>query len=151
MSLALTNPFLWLKMTMKNISLSSRYKGVKTALIVSAGQKWVRLENEYLHSYCIYDAKIWMTGGQGGDLSARKRISFIIYFWPGYKLSKNGWVTVLLFLVIRKTENSTILKILVVWKTENSTLLRSTILKRVISDVPHALMTPTKKNLIEEN
>ena len=43
---------------MKNISLSSRYKGVKTALIVSAGQKWVQLEKEYLHSYWISDAKI---------------------------------------------------------------------------------------------
>ena len=46
----------------------------KTVLIVSAGQKWVRLEKEYLHSWWIYDAKIWMTGGKGGDPSARKMI-----------------------------------------------------------------------------
>ena len=67
-------------MTMKNINLSSRYKRSKTALIVSAGQKWVQLERQYLHSYWIPDAKILMAGGQGDDLSACKRI-FIYYLF----------------------------------------------------------------------
>ena len=47
-SLSLMTPFLWWRKTMKNISLSSRYKGAKTALIMSAGQKLVQLEKEYL-------------------------------------------------------------------------------------------------------
>ena len=42
----------------EKISLSSRYKRSKIALIVSAGQKWVRLDKEYIHSYWISDAKI---------------------------------------------------------------------------------------------
>ena len=41
-------------------------------MIVSAGQKWARLEKEYLHSDWTSDANIWMAGGQGGDLFARK-------------------------------------------------------------------------------
>ena len=75
-SLALMNPFLWWSTTMKNISLSSRYKRAKAALILSAGQKWVRLEREYLHSYWIFDANIWTSGGKVGDLSANRRILF---------------------------------------------------------------------------
>ena len=55
-------------------------------------------------------------------------------FFPGYKLLKNGWVAVLLLLVMRKIENSTLLIRVVVWKTENITLLRSTPFKRVISE-----------------
>ena len=80
MSLALMTPFFWWRTKMKNISLSSRYKRAKTALIVSAGKKWVQLEKEYIHSYCISGVNIWMAGGKGGDLSARKRVLFIIYF-----------------------------------------------------------------------
>ena len=59
---------------MKNISLSSRYKRAKIDLLVSAGQKCVQLENEYIHSYWISDANTLMEGGQGGDLSNRKMI-----------------------------------------------------------------------------
>ena len=43
-------------------------------MIVSAGQNWEQLEKEYFHSDWTYGAKIWMIGGQVGDLSARKRI-----------------------------------------------------------------------------
>ena len=81
MSLALMTPFLWWRTTIKNMSLSSRYKRANTDLIVSAGQKWVQLEKEYLHSYCISDATIWMAGGKGGDLSARKRVSIYYLFF----------------------------------------------------------------------
>ena len=35
-----------------------RVQHAKTDLIVSAGQKWVWLEMEYLHSSWIYDARI---------------------------------------------------------------------------------------------
>ena len=41
---------------------------------VSAGQKWTRLEKEYIHSDWTSDTKIRMVGGQGGDLSAPKMI-----------------------------------------------------------------------------
>ena len=92
---------------MKNISLSPRYKRAKTDLIVSAGQKCVQLEKDYLHSYWISDAKIWMTGGQRGNLSSRKRTYYLLFiYWPGYKLFKNGQIIVLLLLVIRKIEKS---------------------------------------------
>ena len=43
-------------------------KRAKTANIVSTGQKWARLQNEYLHYDWTSDTKIWMAGGQGGDL-----------------------------------------------------------------------------------
>ena len=69
-------------------------KRSKTAIIVSAGQTWARLEKEYIHSDWTSDTKIWMAGGQGGYLSPRK----ISFFLLSYKLFKNGWVTVLLFL-----------------------------------------------------
>ena len=61
-----------------------------------------------------------------------KGFLFIIHFWPGYKLLKNDWFTVLLFLVIRKIEKSTLLKRVVVWKTENINLLRYNLFKRVV-------------------
>ena len=72
------NPLLVVEEDNKNISLSYRLKRAKTALIVSAGKKWLRLEKEYLHYYWIYDAKISMAGEKGGDLSASKGILFII-------------------------------------------------------------------------
>ena len=37
---------------------TSRDKSAKIDLILSAGQKWMRLEKEYLHYYCISDARI---------------------------------------------------------------------------------------------
>ena len=43
-------------------------------MIVSAGQKRVRLEKEYLQSDWTSGANIWMAGGQGGDLSDPKTI-----------------------------------------------------------------------------
>ena len=43
-------------------------------MIVSARQNWAQLEKYYLHSDCISDYKTWMEGGQGGDISACKRI-----------------------------------------------------------------------------
>ena len=43
-------------------------------MIVSAGQKWAQLEKEYLHYDWASDAKIWMEGRQGSDISARKSI-----------------------------------------------------------------------------
>ena len=49
-------------------------KGSKTAKIVSTGQNWAQLDKEYLHADWNSDTKIWMEGGQGGDLSARKMI-----------------------------------------------------------------------------
>ena len=42
---------------------------------VSAGKKLARIEKVYLHSDWTSDSNIWMVGGQGGDLSARKSIS----------------------------------------------------------------------------
>ena len=47
---------------------------------VSAGQKWVRLDKEYLHSEWNSATKILMVGGQGGDISARKKILFTFDF-----------------------------------------------------------------------
>ena len=45
------------------------------AKIVSTGQKLVQLDKEYIHSdwksEWSSDTKIWMSGGQGGDLSVR--------------------------------------------------------------------------------
>ena len=49
-------------------------------MIVSAGQTWVRLDKEYLHSDWISDADIWMAGGKVGDLSARKMILLLFNF-----------------------------------------------------------------------
>ena len=48
-------------------------KRAKMTKIVSEGQKWTRLEKEYLHSDWTSDTNIWMAGGKGGDLSARKK------------------------------------------------------------------------------
>ena len=52
------------------------------AKIVSTGQKWERLEKEYPHCDWNSDTNIWMAGGKGDDLSARKRIIYILIFWP---------------------------------------------------------------------
>ena len=49
-------------------------------MIVSADQKWARLEKEYLNSDWTSDTNIWMAGGQGGDLFARKRILILFIF-----------------------------------------------------------------------
>ena len=49
-------------------------KRTKSATIVSVRQKWARLEKKYLYSDRTSDANILMAYGQGGDLSARKRI-----------------------------------------------------------------------------
>ena len=49
-------------------------KKAKMANIVSTGQKWARVEKEYLHYDWTSDTKIWMEGGKGGDISARKKI-----------------------------------------------------------------------------
>ena len=50
------------------------------------------LEKEYLHSYWISGANIWMAGGQGGDLSARKgflcMIRFLMSFMNFLKMSE---------------------------------------------------------------
>ena len=55
------------------------------ANIVSTGQKWARVEKEYLHYDWTSDTKIWMEGGKGGDISARKKI-----FLTRLKAVKNG-------------------------------------------------------------
>ena len=55
------------------------------ASIVSAGQKWARLEKEYFHSDWTSDTNIWMAGGQGSDLSARKKISNVFDFLTKFK------------------------------------------------------------------
>ena len=44
------------------------------AMIVFMGQKWARLEKEYIHSDWTSETKIWMSGEQWGDLSARSSI-----------------------------------------------------------------------------
>ena len=49
----------------------------------------MRLEKEYLHSYWISDANIWMEGGQEMVISSPVKdfyLLFIIYYLPGYKL-----------------------------------------------------------------
>ena len=50
------------------------------AKIVSAGQKWKQPNKEYLHYDWTFDSNLCMTGGQGGDISARKRILFFSSF-----------------------------------------------------------------------
>ena len=50
------------------------------AKVVSAGQKWARLEKEYLHTDWTSDTESWIAGGRGGGLSARKRIFNILIF-----------------------------------------------------------------------
>ena len=54
-------------------------------MIVSAGQKWLRSEKEYLHYEWTSGANIWMAGGKGGDLSSPKRN---FKFRPSHKLFK---------------------------------------------------------------
>ena len=49
-------------------------------MILSAGQKWAWLKKEYLHSGWTSDANIWITGGQGGDISVCKRILLFLIF-----------------------------------------------------------------------
>ena len=56
------------------------------AIIMSAVPKWERLDKEYLYSDWTFDTNILMTGGQGGDIYARKNI---FDFLRNYKLSKN--------------------------------------------------------------
>ena len=53
---------------------------------MSAVPKWERLDKEYLYSDWTFDTNILMTGGQGGDIYARKNI---FDFLRNYKLSKN--------------------------------------------------------------
>ena len=50
------------------------------AKIVSARQKWARLEAEYLYSDWTYDNIFLMSGGKGGDISACKIILFYFIF-----------------------------------------------------------------------
>ena len=67
---------------------------------MSTVQKWARLEKEYLHSDSTSDTNIRMTGGQGGDLSVRKRILICFQFLTKLKTVKNGYQTVPSFLVL---------------------------------------------------
>ena len=59
-------------------------------MIVSAGQKWAQLEKKYIHYDWTSDPNIWMAGGQGGDISAHKRIWIRFNFWPSHKLLKTA-------------------------------------------------------------
>ena len=56
-------------------------KGAKTANIVSTGPEWAWLEKWYIHSDWTSDTDLWMTGGKGVDISARKRILIFFNFW----------------------------------------------------------------------
>ena len=64
-------------------------------MVVSASQKYVLLEKEYLYSDRTSDAKILMACGK--EVISLSVKGFLIVL-PGYKLFTNGWVNVLLFL-----------------------------------------------------
>ena len=59
---------------------------------MSRSQKWARFDKEYIPYDWIYDTKIWMTGGVGGNLLVRKGILKNINFWLSCNILKKNLI-----------------------------------------------------------